>query len=386
MLSSNTGYRRREPDYPAARAVAAPVEAYFSRQRASGIDQRSLGPHADARQIEALVTAGFWASLRREEGRSPEISLAFLPPDLVEQPLMFERRLPLTSHMLTRLAPAVERPGIHLGVWHDKDELYIWGSTRTVPVLCLVLEVIEPGLLVIKYSRGEASGKYGNVAVLSGEEIKLVDEKVAAMRDSPVLLASLVGLDPVVTWLDASNILIQLAVSMRAHRHGGTLLVVPSDTVRWRESILKPITYSMKPPYARLSDVIRADAGPQGEQIWQQNIRSTIESIAGLTAVDGATVMTDRHELLAFGAKIKLPPGSTPAEKVLMKEPVVGDTATITEMAWIGGTRHLSAAQFVYDQRDAIALVASQDGRFTIFSWSDMDDVVHANRVEALLL
>ncbi len=52
----------------------------------------------------------------------------------------------------------------------------------------------------------------------------------------------------------------------------------------------------------------------------------------------------------------------------------------------LGGTRHLSAAQFVNDQRDATALVASQDGRFTIFKWSDCDKVVHAHRVEALLL
>ena len=51
-----------------------------------------------------------------------------------------------------------------------------------------------------------------------------------------------------------------------------------------------------------------------------------------------------------------------------------------------GGTRHLSAAQFVYDQRDAIAMVASQDGRFTIFAWSPCEDTVHAHRIEALLL
>jgi hypothetical protein len=52
----------------------------------------------------------------------------------------------------------------------------------------------------------------------------------------------------------------------------------------------------------------------------------------------------------------------------------------------LGGTRHLSAAQFVHDQRDAMALVASQDGRFTVFAWSPCEDVVHAHRVEALLL
>jgi hypothetical protein len=52
----------------------------------------------------------------------------------------------------------------------------------------------------------------------------------------------------------------------------------------------------------------------------------------------------------------------------------------------LGGTRHLSAAQFVYDQPRAVAMVASQDGRFTIFAWSPNDAAVHAHRVEVLLL
>ena len=40
----------------------------------------------------------------------------------------------------------------------------------------------------------------------------------------------------------------------------------------------------------------------------------------------------------------------------------------------------------VFDQRDASALVASQDGHFTIFQWSPCEEMVHAHRVEALLM
>lgn len=46
----------------------------------------------------------------------------------------------------------------------------------------------------------------------------------------------------------------------------------------------------------------------------------------------------------------------------------------------------LSAAQFVQDQPDTLALVASQDGKFTVFLWSPCDNIVHAHRIEALLL
>ena len=70
----------------------------------------------------------------------------------------------------------------------------------------------------------------------------------------------------------------------------------------------------------------------------------------------------------------------------VVTEPIAGTSAEIVEPSQLGGTRHLSAAQFVYDQRDTLALVASQDGRFTIFAWSPCEDMVHAHRVDTLLL
>ncbi|MBA2647242.1 MAG: hypothetical protein H0U81_10620, partial [Pyrinomonadaceae bacterium] len=104
-----------EPAYPAARSVTATVQAHFARHLAAARLQgrRESAPQPDAQTIEAIIDTAFWASLRREEGYSPKISLAFLPPELAGQPLTFERRLPLTPTTLSRLAPAVERPGIH---------------------------------------------------------------------------------------------------------------------------------------------------------------------------------------------------------------------------------------------------------------------------------
>jgi hypothetical protein len=67
-------------------------------------------------------------------------------------------------------------------------------------------------------------------------------------------------------------------------------------------------------------------------------------------------------------------------------EPILGSTAEVVHPTRLGGTRHLSAAQFVHDEHAAIALVASQDGRFTVFAWSPCEDMVHAHRVETLLL
>jgi hypothetical protein len=73
-------------------------------------------------------------------------------------------------------------------------------------------------------------------------------------------------------------------------------------------------------------------------------------------------------------------------EQVLMTEPIEGAEPQILPALQTGGTRHLSAAQFAHDQRDAKALVASQDGRFTVFKWSGRDAMVRAHRMETLLL
>ncbi len=378
----------REPTYQAARAVAATIEAHFARHRAEARrrGEQKLAHAPDARTIEAIIDAGFWSSFRPEEGRFPKISLAFLPPDQAGQPLMFAERLPLTPAVLTKLAPAVERPGIHLGVWGDANDLYVWGATRLIPSLGFVLEDVEPGQLVIKHRRIDGFGKYANVAVLKGEQVKIVDEQGASLPECPDLIKSLRAFTAPATWDDSVNVLVQMAASMRAHGHGGTLLVVPSEKEKWRASIVHPILYSVAPPYSKLANLIRNSPNPESENDWQSSVRSSVESIAGLTAVDGATVITDQYEVLAFGVKIKPAPGSASVEQMVLTQPVVGDQPVVVPPVQHGGTRHLSAAQFIYDQRDALALVASQDGRFTIFAWSPCEEMVHAHRVDVLLL
>ncbi len=377
-----------EPAYPAARAIAKTVEAYFARHHASttkGGPQR-LAPQPDAVAIEAIVDACFWASLRREEGYSPKISLAFLPPDHVQQALTFERVLPLTPHVLSRLAPAVERPGIHLGIWRKDNELSVWGTTRIIPKFCFVLEVIEPGLLVVKYRRGREAGKYVNVVVLKGDQIKVVDEHGTSLPDCPALVTALLGFGAPGFTSDSVNVLVQLSASMRAHGRGGSLLVVPQQSNAWRESILQHVPYSVSPPYSELAELMRRSAAEKSESVWQEAFIDAVDAIAGLTAVDGAALISDQYELLAFGAKIGQRDGAGRVERVVVTEPIVGNIATVVQPLELGGTRHLSAAQFVQDQRDSIALVASQDGRFTVFAWSPCEEMVHAHRVETLLM
>jgi hypothetical protein len=345
--------------------------------------QRLATPEVD--DIEAVIDAAFWTSLRREESYVPKISLALLPPDAGGKGLVFDRPLSLNPATLAKVAPAVERPGIHLGVWRQDGNLRVWGATRTIPPYCLVLEVAAPGLLVVKHHRGDG-GKYVNVAVLEGDLVKMIDEHASQLPDCPSLLTSLIAFDTQGTWSGTANVMIDLSVSMRAHGRGGITLVVPADSASWRESIVHPIPYAVEPPFQVLSELLQRAAAEHGEREWQEELEDAVQAIAGLTAVDGATILTDRCELLAFGAKISRREGYPVVEHVAVTEPIEGGEAAIVVGSRLGGTRHLSAAQFVHDQRDALALVASQDGRFTVFAWSPCEERVHAHRVETLLL
>ncbi len=378
---------RRKPGYPAARIVAPTVvehlEAHLALARERGVTH--FAPQPDTRVVEAVINTSFWASLRREEGHWPRISLAFLPPEEAGSAMVLDRWLPLNPRDLARLAPAVEGPGTHLGVWMDGDALKVWGTTRLVPTLCFVLEVAEPGLLVVKYRRGDEFDKYGTIAVLEGERIKVVDEEGGSLPDCPTLLTALLGFEAAAPAVGPTNVLTQLAVSMRAHGRGGSLLVVPSDGDGWHGSAARPIPYSVT-PYADLSGLLASPVEERALPAWRESFRRSVDAVARLTAVDGATVLNERYELLAFGMKIVRKPGSARVERVSVTEPVVGNTPTTVDPSRLGGTRHLSAVQFVHDQRDALALVASQDGRFTVFAWSPCENMVHGHRVDTLLM
>lgn len=374
--------------YLAAKTVAETVEGHFAKHLSAAqlAGEEDLASAPSAKIVEAILDAAFWASLRKEEGHSPKISIAYLPPEQAGSPLLFAHKLPLTPTVLTKLAPGVEQSGIHLGVWHEADGLYVWGTTTKIPNFCFVLDVSEPALMVIKHRRIHGFGKFTNVAVLKGDQIRIVDEAVASLPDCPPILMSLLGALSPLSWNDPVNVLIQLAVFMRSHGRGGAVLVVPSGTDGWRESIIKPMQYQIEPSFCGLAELVRQDEKAVSEIFWQSALRREVGNISGLTAVDGATVISDKFELLAFGAKMGRAQGKSFAEQISVIEPVADGQAIVMHPSKIGGTRHLSAAQFVQDQPDSTALVASQDGHFTVFTWSSHQQMVHAYRIDSLLL
>jgi hypothetical protein len=369
--------------------IVAQVSTYFERLHAGvrpreGKRNGAEPPPRDA--VARMLNAAFWASLRREEGWPTRLSLAYFAQSAVEDAFAFERPLTLGPKSLSKVAPAVERPGIHLGVWDVRGDLTVWGASLELPARCFVLEVVAPGVIVVKHPEPGAFRKYVNVAVLQGSETKILQQRGAATLDCGTVLATL--LEEAIANRAPSRdhpagVFVDLALSMRAHGRGGTIVVVPAGTDEWRRSVASPLLYAARAPFDELRRHSAARAATSGRRL--QYTRA-VDAVAGLTAVDGATVVTDTLDVLAFGAKLVRRDGRPLVESVLVSEAAAGDEPRREDPTVLGGTRHLSAGQFVHDHRDALALVASQDGRFTVFSWSTCDDAVHARRIDALLL
>jgi hypothetical protein len=292
------------PAYPRGRLAAQKAHEYFSRYRDqipdTSRERIASVPSADV--IEAVIDAAFWASLRRQEGYVPRLSLAILDPEQARQPLWFANGFPPTPDNLAKVSPAGVRPGLHIAVSRCRDELCVWGTVRSLPMGCCVIEIAAPGLLVIKQYVRKQSTKFVNIAVLEGEQMKLVRHNASVSADCSPLVSSLLGLvsRPL---FESTDVLLELAVSMRAHQRGGALLVVPNDGDLWRESIVHPIPYGVIPRFAELGELIHERHTRLGGRL-ETEFGDAVDMIAGLTAVDGATMITDQYELIAFGAKI----------------------------------------------------------------------------------
>ena len=100
--------------YKAAREIAHSIEKHFhlhqqqALKRGEEVDVEA--PKAD--MIETIMDVAFWASLLKEEGHSPKLSLVFLNPEEAESPLLLAHPLAFTSHVLIKVAAGFALPGV----------------------------------------------------------------------------------------------------------------------------------------------------------------------------------------------------------------------------------------------------------------------------------
>lgn len=126
---------------------------------------------------------------------------------------------------------------------------------------------------------------------------------------------------------------------------------------------------------------IRTDCGVSTKDsiVAGERADASANAIGQLTAIDGATLVNYDLTIVAFGVKIK-PISNQEMPLASVSEPFENSIQSMVQVSDLGGTRHQSAARFVFDQQDALAIVASQDGVISLLAWDKRKGILSAVR------
>lgn len=337
------------------RRLRSPESFFFKR-----IQEYSSTSLPTEKHLKKLVETVFWTSLNKEEGRSLTFSVdfAFEPPTSGVDGFIFDSPLLFNIGTLTKLAPAAGHQEMSILVGTRNKNLQVIGlcDYSTGP---LTFKALDPGQLIIRFG-GD------NLAVVSGEGARFIREPLLARR----VFSNLHPCDQsdenfpfadrrIQTILDISR-------QMRRLDHGGTLVIVPTE-MDWVESTDKQRKYSGK--HSILADMLRTIKKVKDRSGLERLLPQYARKIAQLTAVDGATVLTADLDVIEFGVKFreKANSGKSIEPKNIYPFDETDQLMGKSPRNQFGGMRHQSAARFVFEQPEAIALVVSQDGEVTGF-------------------
>ncbi len=344
--------------------------------------------------------------------------------------LEFPEPRPFDVQELRRLSPASNYYRSLVGVELDGEGgLQIWGLVHSGPRWLRAHQGGRdappplPSTLIVRLSGpGRVAVDCGSVVVGKLEEGKLSDSTMDVYRSrwlpdtfAPVRaeLAEIhseareraqkkygevwAPMDNDVTRVIGQHTIKRIVSAVRNSRHGGTLVIVPpnlADDVLENRYVTLKYKFAEGEPRRRFRTlIVRAmnvlaeshgrDVASTEEAVgWGAYEASSDEKlsdldeaifevahlIAGLAAVDGAVVMTQRFELLGFGGEIS---GDLPGVKTVARAlDVEGDERTEEPTEGLG-TRHRSAFRLCDALPDVIAVVISQDGNVRFVKQKD---------------
>jgi hypothetical protein len=352
------------------------------------------------------------------------------PPDLGPpvglHRLLFRDKPPFTERELRKLSPSVDFYGSLIGLWHDENNgLSIWGIVHSGPRWTqslygggkefqplpdsLVINVTNPGRITVCNGSIEIatlnSGEIvsPSMAVFDSMWVRSVfvsfaDEELALHREARKKAGkSWAAIDSEFIGTIKKQAFMRIIGRVRSNRHGGTLIFIPDEL---KEKFLSENPYIKlkyrfvdEEPCRRLRTLIvkMADAlaefygspeNPEKEVGWAQYLTSKNQTlsrldesvfewahlVAGLTQVDGAVVITQRLELIGFGAEIS---GKIERVDAVARALDPEGCEIREEQTDCVGTRHHSAYSLCNALHDIVAAVISQDGTAQLVKWND---------------
>lgn len=352
-------------------------------------------PKVTALTLKTFLEICFWASLEKEEGTFSNFSVALQPPnpDDFQFDLRFKKKIEFNITNLKKLAPAFSPGDYQIGVWFDQDNgLEIWGVSKKL-LWFLSISSITPGKLLFNCLSGTdnsfkcpiTSFDSGFISTFSLDSNPLYEWLTRESKQFSALMRN---------W-DIQRVLLH----MFNYGRGGAILLVRENNQSWRKSTkeisyenvyLSKFTYEeITSKYELYKEIeIASEKNESRSELEKENFRHQISSrgsdankslnaISKLTKVDGATILSENLNLIAFGVKIQ----AQELSEVIIAEPFEGsETERVNKTEWKVGTRHTSAAEFVNEQPDSLAIVVSEDRKVSVISWDESQKSVKVTK------
>lgn len=358
----------------------------------SGASKKLVFPTYYEKGFSEFLETAITASLKKEEGRFHSFTVSVLPlentedqnkPKVDSQDFLFKKPLTFNVENLVKLSTALNNTDHNIKVKYDENlvaQIMGFGSNWNNS---LMIESFDTGKLLFSVAYGLSRF---SMAIIEGRKIKFLsglsrkgaltsyDRYLIAIQRSSLLKKYKSG--------NAINEILgdydRIMKSVRAHGHGGALFFISDN--KWKKSVQNPIIFEPVNKYCEIKNLAvkrsefwdnsRGDSEAFIQnRIVDNKIERAIDLLGQLTALDGATIITREFEILAFGAKLKPINSRKRPDEVIVNEPFEDSSEEIVKFEYIGGTRHQSAAQFIFDQRDSVAVIVSQDGRISVMFW-----------------
>ena len=374
-------------------------------------------PEISIEALEDIVSTAYQASILRDEERPVTFRVILVSPDDLPidrgppsgfHRLRFDEPRAFDEEELRRLAPAAKIQRSLIGARLLHGGLQIWGLVHSGPgwlrsqqggrtaqhqvADALVLTVSGPGRLHASW------GDQGIGTIVGGRlvarqidvfESQWLRDSFRTVRGELEALhatehrAEWAPLAPGLAGRIAQTFVRRIVGTIRVARHGGTVIIVPPSFAEAGPSEALRLKYVFEDDAARsryrtlllraMSALAASHAGrtePVGFAEWNESTDREVMSIdeglfelahmiAALSDVDGATVVTQRLEVLGFGAEIG---AGLPHVPTVMRALDLEGTNLVGERTDGVGTRHRSAYRFCNAYPEAIAIVVSQDG------------------------
>jgi sensor domain DACNV-containing protein len=385
--------------------------------------------------LAQLLSICFQASLMREEERQVRFRLILRdperfpagqePPDGLHR-LVFTEPRPCTEDELRRLSPAANFNrsiiGVNLG---SGGAPQIWGIVHTGPRWLqeihggtqkispipdsLVVFVTGPGRISVSIGSTMIAGLRGGQIIGSAQEVfaaAWLRDFFAVHREELWNMhlearqqfgSGWAAIDPNFPLILGQNLLRRIIGLIRNYRHGGTLLVVPTErtaelkganpylNIKYLFRVdegrrrIHPHIAGIMNEFARVASPSWREARPLGWNEYlaladptlakmDETLFEMAHFIAELTLIDGAVVLNQRLEVLGFGAEISGGLENVPA---VQKALDIDGKEREAESAKGMGTRHRSAYRLCHAMHDTLAIVVSQDGQVRFVRWHD---------------